>query len=140
MENNPKSPDDWNLEYIQEPRVLPEAHMDPPYFYGQFMLYRVSRNLVKEVDHWRTNKNGGNWTFFEPLLATLPVQHCDLRTKSFANQGHELKFHFNYRPCFTFDDIYVDPYYASIDGFHPVWENYMSCDFTHPKSRRRSDG
>ena len=116
----------WNLKHLRRPRVT--AEIGPPYYHGLFMFYRLSSRMAKKLDAWRL-QNAGEWTFFEPLLSTLPVQDPDLATKSFLNNSAGYEFHLDYRPCFTREDIYnpKSAVYPNGDCFHPVKKGYAAC-------------
>ena len=115
----------WNLHHLRRPRVA--AEIGPPYYHGLFMLYRLSSRATKKLNAWRLH-NAGEWTFFEPLLSTLPVQDPDLTTKSFMNNSAGYEFHLDYRPCFTKEDIYGQlSTYPNGDCFHPVKKGYAAC-------------
>lgn len=121
----------WNLMLLRRPHVMTKtAEFRPPYYHGMFMFYRLSNRTTKKLNDWRLS-NGGEWTYFEPLLATLPVQDPDLATKSYIDNEIGYEFHLDYSPCYTKNDIYgKSTIYPNGDIFYPVKKGYAACSKT----------
>ena len=88
----------WKLKKIQFPEVSREAAaaLPPPYHHGEFALYRISSRLATGLDDWRTSHNGGNWTFFVPLLSNWPIKNESMTTKSFVDNDVGASYHEEY--------------------------------------------
>ncbi|KAL7569359.1 hypothetical protein ACA910_010446 [Epithemia clementina (nom. ined.)] len=122
----------WHYSRLLPPMVKPAAKVDMPYYFGWFMFYRISYRTVQHLNRWRVDKNDGDWTFFEPLLATLPHKDPNLVLRSFHDNKVNYNIHLRYRPCFEHDDIYGQGSIFPRGGlFHPVKKHYRFCNSTH---------
>ena len=102
----------WHFRFLVSHELQPGARFKPPFYKGMFNLFRMSSRMVLLLDHWRL-KNREQWTFFEPLIATLAGQSSYLDTLSFDLSNPSMKL--RHRPIFTS---------AEAEILHPVKGNF----------------
>jgi hypothetical protein len=142
----------WGIQRLRPPFVAePAAFQNPPYYKGLFQFYRLSSHFVAALDNWRVQYNRGEWTFFEGLFANLAHfpfnnnnnnnnndtdsrrrnQHQQqLTTKSFIHNSIGYEFHFQWRPCFSYEHVENNSNNKNGHGrgglFHPVKKDAYS--------------
>lgn len=125
MENNPSNKTTgWWYGEVLPPKVRKEAKIDAPRYNGVFNIYRISNGVEANLQRWRET-NGGEWTFFEPLIAARIVQDPNLTTKCWREHELDFKFHFRLRPCFEKDEVYQN--FSGKGLFHPVKGDFLPC-------------
>ena len=115
----------WQFRHLHSPQVSSDASFSFPYNQGIFPFYRISRKFVRALDEWK-NRNGGHWTFLEPLLATMAGQGMSsgaLSHMTVADTRSSVSISVRYRPCFSREEV-------SAGGpglYHPVKQNFSQC-------------